>query len=119
MEHLETITIFPIKRSNIEFKYSKDGICTNKDIIKFDLDEYDNEGNDNLIPVNSETRDLICIGNKGKNKLKLQFTTIENEKYQIRTEPSLITIPPKYAIEFSIYIKPICTCTVEDNITIT
>ena len=40
-------------------------------------------------------------------------------KDEIRTEPNIITIPTNYACEFSIYIKPLCTNTINDNIKIT
>ncbi len=46
-------------------------------------------------------------------------SVFKNDKYEIRTEPNIITIPTKYACEFSIYIKPLCTTTINDNIKIT
>ena len=64
------------------------------------------------IPVNEFTRDIISVGNNGKNELKIQFTYIKNDKYSIRTEPELVIIPPKHACEISIYIKPLCTTTI-------
>ena len=60
---------------------------------------------DKFIPVNEETRDLICIGNSSKNEVKVQITTKEGcDKYQIRTEQQLITIN-KGEFEIEVFIK--------------
>jgi len=54
-----------------------------------------------------------------KYKVKLQFTTQENYKREIRIEPEVITIEKGKACEFEIFIKPLCTCNIEDNIVLT
>ena len=64
-EKEKNICVFKMKRSNVKFLHSlNEVISCNKEILRFDFD------NDELLPVNEETRDLICIGNTGKNELK-------------------------------------------------
>ena len=72
--------IFDINYSNIKFRTLGDvNIITNKEMIEFEK-EYDK-----FIPVNEETRELICIGNKYKIHLKIQFSTKTGcDKYEIR-----------------------------------
>ena len=86
-----------------------------KTIIEF-IKDYDTDE----IAVNEETKELICIGNNNKNKVKLQFSVKQNNyKYEIRVEPEVITIGKGKACEFEIFIKPLCTCNIEDNIILT
>ena len=109
-------TIFDMKYSNIKFKPLGDGlIITNKQHIYFEEDEIKTE-----IAVNKENRQLICIGNKSKRNLKIQFSTKTGcDKYEIRTNPEVFTIPKGKAIEIEIFIKPLCTCTINDKIILT
>ncbi|KAL7713823.1 Protein serine/threonine kinase [Entamoeba marina] len=104
-------TIFDMSRSNIKFipTNNKD-VVINKDEILFN-DECEEIG------VNEETRDLICVGNTSKHTIKVQFSVKEGcDKYEIRTNPQLITIPKGKAVEFEIFIKPLCTCKINDQI---
>ncbi|KAL7721960.1 Protein serine/threonine kinase [Entamoeba marina] len=67
--------------------------------------------------LNEETRDLICVGNTSKHTIKVQFSVKDGcDKYEIRTNPQLITIPKGKACEFEIFIKPLCTCKINDQI---
>ena len=50
-----------------------DILVTNKPILSFN-DEFDE------IPVMTETRTLICIGNISKNNLKVQFSVVVDRK---------------------------------------
>ncbi|KAL7720454.1 Tyrosine kinase [Entamoeba marina] len=69
------------------------------------------------IGVNEETRDFVCVGNTSKHTIKVQFSVKDGcDKYEIRTNPQLITIPKGKAIEFEIFIKPLCTCKINDQI---
>ncbi|GAB1224199.1 hypothetical protein ENUP19_0180G0018 [Entamoeba nuttalli] len=109
---MDNICVFEMKRSNIKMNEFYGVICSNINEINFN-------SNGDKIKVNEETRELICIGNNGKNRIKVQFTTQdENDKYNIRTEPKIITLKKGEACEFEIFITPFCTCTIEDNITI-
>ena len=78
-----------MKYSNINFFPLGDkSILTNKKVIEFTKD-YDTEE----IPVCEETKELICIGNNNKNKVKLQFSVKQNNyRREIRIEPEVTTI---------------------------
>ncbi|GAB1226914.1 hypothetical protein ENUP19_0310G0007 [Entamoeba nuttalli] len=71
------------------------------------------------IQVNEEIRELICIGNSKKEKMKIQISSKEeNEKYSIRTNPNVITIEGGYACEFELFITIKCTTKIKDKIMI-
>ena len=70
-----------------------------------------------FIPVGEETKDLICIGNNNADMIKIQFTTNEDtDRYEIRTNPQIIIMKRFEACEFEIFIKPVCTTSLEDTI---
>ncbi|BFU23026.1 cysteine surface protein putative [Entamoeba histolytica] len=105
----EKTTIFKITQSNIKFISLGDGILTNKKEIELQ------EGEE--IKVNEEIRELICIGNSKKEKMKIQISSKEeNEKYSIRTNPNVITIEGGYACEFELFIIIKCTTKINDKI---
>ena len=61
-------------------------ILCNKSNLTFDDD-------DDEIPVNEETKDLICIGNNSKSRSKIQFTSKSgSDKYEIRIEPHIVSL---------------------------
>ncbi|KAL7719714.1 Protein serine/threonine kinase [Entamoeba marina] len=108
-EHRKKYTIFDMDKSNIKFipTENKD-VMINREVILFD--------DEDEIKVNEETRDLICVGNSSKNTIKVQFSVKEGcDKYEIRTNPQLMTIPKGKALEFEIFIKPLCTCKIDDQ----
>ncbi|GAB1228268.1 hypothetical protein ENUP19_0389G0001 [Entamoeba nuttalli] len=110
-EQEKTTTIFKITQSNIKFITLGDGILTNKKEIEIQEGE--------KIQVNEEIRELICIGNSKKEKMKIQISSKEeNEKYSIRTNPNVITIEGGYACEFEIFITIKCTTKINDKIMI-
>ncbi|BFU21946.1 protein kinase domain containing protein [Entamoeba histolytica] len=110
-EREKTTTIFKITQSNIKFIPLGDGILTNKKEIELQ------EGEE--IKVNEEIRELICIGNDKKEKMKIQISSKEeNEKYSIRTNPNVITIEGGYACEFELFITIKCTAKIKDKIMI-
>ncbi|BFU23676.1 protein kinase domain containing protein [Entamoeba histolytica] len=110
-EREKTTTIFKITQSNIKFISLGDGILTNKKEIELQ------EGEE--IKVNEEIRELICIGNSKKEKMKIQISSKEeNEKYSIRTNPNVITIEGGYACEFEVFITIKCTTKIKDKIMI-
>ncbi|GAB1227632.1 hypothetical protein ENUP19_0347G0012 [Entamoeba nuttalli] len=110
-EQEKTTTIFKITQSNIKFISLGDGILTNKKEIELQ------EGEE--IQVNEEIRELICIGNDKKEKMKIQISSKEeNEKYSIRTNPNVIIIEGGYACEFEVFIIIKCTTKIKDKIMI-
>ena len=84
-------------------------ISTNVEEIEFEDEEYNSE-----IPVNKESKSLICIANASKWNIKIQITSSMNDKRDIRIEPDVVILKRGEGCEFSIYIKPICTCS-NDN----
>ena len=112
----ERSTIFNMKYSNVEFHPFPNGpVVTNKMMIEFTADSDNKE-----IPVEEETKDLICIGNGKKSKIKLQFSSKQNNsKYQLRIQPEVISLQKGKACEFEIYITPLCTCNIDDSIVLT
>ena len=63
---------------------------SNKQQLSFNDDQEE-------VPVEQETKELICIGNPSATNLKVQFSVKEGcYKYQIRTDPQVITIKKGY-----------------------
>ncbi|KAL7712487.1 Protein serine/threonine kinase [Entamoeba marina] len=105
----ENVCVFKMWRSNVVMERLTGELCTNMKIL----------GYEGEIGVNEETRELICVGNTSKYQLKVQITTKKGcDKYEIRTNPQLITIKKGEACEFEIFIKPLCTCKIDDKIVI-
>ncbi|GAB1223169.1 hypothetical protein ENUP19_0136G0004 [Entamoeba nuttalli] len=110
-EQEKTTTIFKITQSNIKFIPLGDGILTNKKEIEFQEGE--------KIQVNEEIRELICIGNSKKEKMKIQISSKEeNEKYSIRTNQNVSIIEGGYDYECEIFIIIICKTKIIDKIMI-
>ena len=84
------ISLFDMDHSNIHFIPTEiPEIVLSSNEIHFKKDSYSET--DTEIPVNEETRQLFCVGNKGKNPLKVQFSLMEGtKKYLLRVEPSII-----------------------------
>ncbi|ELP89915.1 protein serine/threonine kinase, putative [Entamoeba invadens IP1] len=113
---MRNICVFPMKRSNVEMIQLNNetcDLCCNKKVIKFDLENTE----DTPIDVDAETRDLICIGNTSKHDIKVQFSVIEGcDYYEIRSVPPLVNLKRGEACEFEIYIKPLCSCVIDEDI---
>ncbi|ELP92028.1 protein serine/threonine kinase, putative [Entamoeba invadens IP1] len=108
---LQNICVFEMSRSNIPMSSLNKVMCSNKNVIHFDLED------DGPIPVDAESRDLICIGNTSKHNMKVQFSVLDGcDYYEIRTVPSLISLKKGEACEFEIFIKPLCSCEFEEYI---
>ncbi|ELP83881.1 protein serine/threonine kinase, putative [Entamoeba invadens IP1] len=109
----KNVCIFNMKHSNVQFTPKGGSICSNKDILIFD-----NENNENNeIAVLEENRQLICIGNCGKHKIKIQFTTKNScDVYEIRTSPKIVSLDVNLACEFEVYLTPNFTSKIEDKI---
>ncbi|ELP86086.1 protein serine/threonine kinase, putative [Entamoeba invadens IP1] len=112
----KTVTEFDIGRSNIEFidVNKKCGLVSNKVTLDFLFDIDPSIGS---IPVGQESRDLLCVGSKKSKSLKIQLSLKEHrEKYSLRTNPQLITVNKNKAIEFELFLKPLCTMTFNETI---
>ncbi|ELP90949.1 serine/threonine protein kinase HT1, putative [Entamoeba invadens IP1] len=107
------VCVFKMNRSNVIFERVNDWLVANKEKVTF-IDE--NNAN-NEIPVNKETRDLFCVGNKSKNPMKIQFSVMKGcDYYTIRTEPALVNLKSGEACEFEIFLTPLCSCKIEEKI---
>ena len=109
-ELAKTVCLFKMKNSNIKFDYKI------SNLVKSNIQTLDLEDD---LPVNKETRELICLGNSTSNKIKVQFVMMNKlSKFSIRTNPEVIIINKGEACEFEIFITPICTCTLDEKLTI-
>ncbi|ELP94693.1 protein serine/threonine kinase, putative [Entamoeba invadens IP1] len=109
---MDKICIFEMKRSNIEMKVLSGDVMVNLKSLSFNDEE-------ELLAVDKESRSLLCVGNNSKSNMKVQITTKSNcEKYNIRTEPNLVTLKSGYACEFEVFITPHCTMSLCDQIVI-
>ncbi|ELP86873.1 protein serine/threonine kinase, putative [Entamoeba invadens IP1] len=108
----ERVCVFKISRSNVLMNDLDNTIQSNKKLLTFNTEEQ-------LIPIDTESRELLCVGNNSKGLLKVQITTKTNcDKYTIRTVPNLVTLKHGYACEFEIFLKPRCTMKLCDDIVI-
>ncbi|ELP90249.1 protein serine/threonine kinase, putative [Entamoeba invadens IP1] len=115
-QQMQNVCVFNMKKSNILFKNLSSNLVTNNTEIVFENDTDDN-AESAYIPVNKETRTLLCIGNISKRAQKIQFSVNEGcELYSIRTVPQLVTLKQDQACEFEIFIQPNCSCEIEDDI---
>ncbi|ELP93554.1 protein serine/threonine kinase, putative [Entamoeba invadens IP1] len=109
-----TVCEFDISHSNVNFVLlnSECGLIANKRELNFLVDRVES-----VIPVEIESRDLLCVGNKSSKSLKIQLSTKNaTDKYEIRTNPQLITLKKGKAVEFEVFIRPLCTCSLHERI---
>ncbi|ELP92380.1 serine/threonine protein kinase, putative [Entamoeba invadens IP1] len=110
------ITLFKLEHTNMKFVEMADGLIIhtkNEGFVITDDDlDYDK------IDVNKEIKNLFSIGNTTNYKVKIQFTTKTNEKYIISFDPQIITIPPNYGCEFSLFLTPLCNSNMESSFVI-
>ncbi|ELP86069.1 protein serine/threonine kinase, putative [Entamoeba invadens IP1] len=108
------LTLFKLKHTNMIFVDMADGLTIHtrneEFVITYDDQDYEE------IDVNKEIKNLFSIGNTTNHKVKIQFTSKSDiEKYTIRFELSIVTIPPKFACEFSLFLNPLCTSTIDST----
>ncbi|ELP88651.1 protein kinase, putative, partial [Entamoeba invadens IP1] len=111
-KHTENICVFKMSRSNIKMTKFDGDILSNKNEISFG-DESDK------IQIETESRELLCVGNSSKGNVKIQITTKDKcDKYKIRTEPKIVTLKSGFACEFEVFITPYCTMDLSDEVVI-
>ncbi|EKE37303.1 hypothetical protein ENUP19_0020G0012 [Entamoeba nuttalli] len=102
----KTCTHFEIKYSNIHWieLNEKCPILVNKKVLTFDTKTTE-------IPVNKETRELLCIANRSKHTLQISLLEEDNlnENYSIRTNPLQIILKKKEGCELEVFINPHCS----------
>lgn len=99
------ITLFNSKYSNIRFQKN--------DVIMYNTQEMD-FGIDLL--VDKETTTKICIGNNTHGNIKLQFSSVDNYKYDLFIEPAVISLKKNVVCEFALKLVPLCSCSVNDTL---
>ena len=110
-EHSEGYVILRMDETNVTMIEIGHGLSTNTRL----LDINDNDP----IPINEEFKTILCVGNIGSKAKIIQITSIEgNERYEIRTFPQIVTLKKGQVCEFEVYVKPLCTTSVDDYITI-
>ncbi|ELP84382.1 protein serine/threonine kinase, putative [Entamoeba invadens IP1] len=111
-KHTENICVFKMSRSNIVMTKLDGDILSNKNEISF--------GNESdKIQIETESRELLCVGNSSKGNMKIQITTKDKiDKYAIRTEPQIVTLKSGFACEFEVFLTPYCTMDLSDEIVI-
>ncbi|ELP84792.1 hypothetical protein EIN_076110 [Entamoeba invadens IP1] len=108
----KNLCIFKMNRSNIVMTKIGEDVFSNKQEISF------GDQNDE-IDIGVESRELLCVGNGSKSRLKVQISTkTDTDKYTIRTEPQIVTLKYGFACEFEIFLTPYCTMQLIDEIII-
>ncbi|ELP83819.1 hypothetical protein EIN_241960, partial [Entamoeba invadens IP1] len=106
----KTITLFNMNKSNINFVPLRGGVSVSSTVIDLNSDI-------EQIEVNKETRQVLCVGNTNKNATKIQFTISSNiTKFTIRVDPEVVTLKSNFACEFSVFVKPLCSCKINNTI---
>ncbi|EAL50878.2 tyrosine kinase, putative [Entamoeba histolytica HM-1:IMSS] len=120
-EQKNQVSHFQMNKSNIEWipLSGRCQILVNKRLANFGCGGYEKDGNE--LPVNEESRDIICIGNGYNRTIQLTFMTVDeiDSKYTLRCNPEQITLKKGEAFEAEIYITPLCTCTIKERLQIT
>ncbi|ELP87063.1 tyrosine protein kinase, putative [Entamoeba invadens IP1] len=104
----QTTTLFKMSCSNITFIPIGDDVIVNKTEVSFGEE----------IDVNSQQRELLCVGNTSKHNMKIQITTKSAtiEKYEFDSNPKIIVLPSGEACEFEILLTLKCTTKFNENI---
>ncbi|ELP88716.1 tyrosine protein kinase, putative [Entamoeba invadens IP1] len=106
----KTTTLFAMSKSNINFVPLQGGVCVSSNVIDLNSDI-------EQIEVNKDTRQVLCVGNTNKTATKIQFTISSNiTKFTICIDPEVVTLKSGYACEFSVYVKPLCSCKINSTI---
>ena len=96
----------------MEFIQFGDSIVVNKRVLDFN-DEFGE------IPVNQESKMFVVIGNPTNRLQKIQLTSKDNnQRYEMTTEPEMISLKKGEACEFEITIKPLYSFDIEDEMMI-
>ena len=102
-----TTCLFQIDRGNVHFTSHGSVLPTSTQTVIFE----------DRLPVDSESRELVSIGNNGRDKLKVQLLVNNRnfEKAAFRVFPETVVLEKGMVCEFEVYVTPHCTCTLEDE----
>ncbi|ELP84083.1 protein kinase domain containing protein, partial [Entamoeba invadens IP1] len=109
---MKNICIFDMDESNVNFTNLSKKVSTNKPVLHFE-----NQYSGGKIEVGNESKELICIGNMTRHRIKIQMKVKENtEKYTLKIVPQVISLKRGEACEFEVFLLPNYTCNIEDKI---
>ncbi|ELP83811.1 protein kinase domain containing protein, partial [Entamoeba invadens IP1] len=107
-EIAKTTTLFKISHSNITFIQLGDDVVVNRTELNFG----------DQIDVDTQQRELLCVGNTSKHNMKIQITTKSAtiKKYEFDSNPKIIVLPSGEACEFEILLTLNCTTNINQSI---
>ena len=104
------VRLYEINSTNMIFRELNSKVQIDRNEIDFSLEEQQ-------IPVGEESCEIVCLGNGSKHRITLQMSVHDGcDKYQIRTNPQIITLEKGEACDFEVYITPLCTTEMNDMI---
>ena len=107
---LKDANVMKLNNINMTFASLNDILVSTKTKINFSSEIQE-------IKVGKEICSTIIIGNKSENRQIIQLIIKEqHDKYQMKVQPPVVTLKKGYACEFEIFIKPLCTIDIEDEI---
>ena len=107
-EVARTACVFAMARSNVAFVPTRHkGVLVSAATLAF-------EG---PLPIDAESKALLCVGNGGAHTVKVQFVAKEgSDRFGVRAEPGVVTLPRGMACEFEVFVAPRCSCAIDDKV---
>ncbi|EDR25321.1 protein serine/threonine kinase, putative [Entamoeba dispar SAW760] len=104
--------IFDIRKKKYKFIENSEGLLINTQKLIFDSFR---EG----IPVNVSSEKTFIIANIRKNPLKIDFILNQKpQRYKLTVNPITIILKKNEGCIFTFKVKPMCSCTINDQFTI-
>ena len=103
----ETARIFKIAHSNVVFIHTrlKDITVSDQTVVIV-----------GPTPVNTESKELVCVGNIGKKRFKVQLVAKHgNDNCTLRANPAVVTLERGMACGFEVFITPLCSTRIDDK----
>ncbi|ELP84060.1 protein serine/threonine kinase, putative [Entamoeba invadens IP1] len=115
-ERNKQIHIFDMTKTNVTMKsVNKSYIVSDKEAILF--------GCETMLPVGVISTDVLNVGNKSKNTIKVQFVFKHNihstTKYTLNIFPQVVTLRQNKACTFNFQITPLCTTRIDEVLILT
>ena len=94
--------------SNVSFVPLGDGLVASTKQLAFD----------ERLPVDAEAKELLCVGNASRGRVKVQLVASEKEaeKAAVRVAPDVAVLERGMACEFEVFVTPHCTCALRDDV---
>ncbi|ELP84075.1 protein serine/threonine kinase, putative [Entamoeba invadens IP1] len=113
----DNVNYFYMRDTAIRFEsIGRSFLVVDKKVLQFAL----TNDNEVAIPVGKVAEEKICLGNTGKEKLKVQFTTKEDDiaKFILEIYPEMAVLKSGEACEFQVKLTPQCTCKINEKLQI-